>query len=282
VTIEVRTPVVNELASVVTALASFQCEGPVQLHPGDVGWNQMAGPEATAAALRVWERDGVPVVIGFLDEPTVIRLGVSPEVAADDEVARVVAEDLTGTGVLTEGRASVEARYGDAVQHALRARGWVTGDPWACFRGDLSVPVPDCGLRVEVVDGARVADRVAVQRAAFERSRFTEEKWRTMVEGPAYEHARCLVGYDGERAVAMITVWSAGRGRPGLIEPMGVHRDHRGRGHGRAITLAGAAALRGMGASSVLVATPASNTSAVATYSAVLDRLPDVADLTRP
>lgn len=280
-TIDVRTPAVEELRSVVSSLASFQREAPAQLHPGDIGWNQMAGAEATAAALRVWEYDDVPVVIGFLDEPTVIRLGVSPEVAADDEVAQAVAEDLSGTHVLVEDEASVEVRCGDALQRVLRARGWTAGDPWACFRGDLSLPVPDCGLRVEVVEEAQIADRVAVQRASFERSRFTEEKWRAMADGPAYEHAQCLVGYDGETAVATITVWSAGRGRPGLIEPMGVHRDHRGRGHGRAIALAGAAALRGMGASSVVVSTPASNTSAVATYSAVLHRLPDVPDLTR-
>ena len=57
-------------------------------------------------------------------------------------------------------------------------------------------------------------------------------------------------------------------GRPGLLEPMGVHAEHRGRGYGRAICLAAAAALRDLGASSALVCTPSANTSAVATYRA--------------
>jgi ribosomal protein S18 acetylase RimI-like enzyme len=49
---------------------------------------------------------------------------------------------------------------------------------------------------------------------------------------------------------------------------MGVHADHRGRGYGRAITVAGAAALREMGSSSVRVCTPSSNVGGVATYKA--------------
>jgi ribosomal protein S18 acetylase RimI-like enzyme len=77
-------------------------------------------------------------------------------------------------------------------------------------------------------------------------------------------------------------VWSAGPGRPGLIEPLGAHRDHRGRGHGRSITLACAAALRELGASSALVCTPSSNVGGVAAYvSAGFRRLPDSHDLHR-
>ncbi|MFJ7779052.1 hypothetical protein [Streptomyces yangpuensis] len=35
-----------------------------------------------------------------------------------------------------------------------------------------------------------------------------------------------------------MTVWSGGPGRPGLLEPMGVHREHRRRGHGTAVAVA--------------------------------------------
>lgn len=52
---------------------------------------------------------------------------------------------------------------------------------------------------------------------------------------------------DHDNAVSVTTVWSAGPGRPGLIESMGFHRDHRGRGYGVAITVAAASALRQMG-----------------------------------
>ncbi|NUT99230.1 MAG: GNAT family N-acetyltransferase, partial [Saccharothrix sp.] len=75
---------------------------------------------------------------------------------------------------------------------------------------------------------------------------------------------------------------SAGPGRPGLLEPMGVHRDHRGHGYGKAITVAAAAALRDMGSSSALVCTPSSNVGAVATYrSAGFEALPEVRDQIR-
>ncbi|MGW6228716.1 GNAT family N-acetyltransferase, partial [Cellulosimicrobium cellulans] len=90
------------------------------------------------------------------------------------------------------------------------------------------------------------------------------------------------VDVGGATAVAVIGVWSAGPGRPGLIEPMGVHAAHRGRGLGRAVTLAGLAALRELGSSSALVATPASNVGGVATYvSAGFTHLPERFDRRR-
>jgi ribosomal protein S18 acetylase RimI-like enzyme len=88
-----------------------------------------------------------------------------------------------------------------------------------------------------------------------------------MAAGSPYADARCLIGYDGAgKAVAAVTVWSAGPGRPGLLEPMGVHREHRGHGYGTAISVAAAAALRELGASSAIVCTPSANAGAVATY----------------
>lgn len=282
-----RIPAPEELPSVVAALASFQQEGvSVQLHPGDVGWNQMFGADRVAAALRVWEYDGEPLAIGLLDDdtsddPAVLRLGVSSVVADDEQVATEFADQLTHTDVLGQGPAVVEVRYGAALRHALQEHGWSDDAPWASFRLDLTAPLPGSGLRIETVDESRIADRVAVQRAAFARSTFSEARWRAMAAGPAYAHARCLVAYDGETPVATTTAWSAGPGRPGLIEPLGVHRDHRGRGHGRAITQAAAAALHELGASSMVVATRASNTAAVAAYATVMERLPDVPDLVR-
>ncbi|MGW6577783.1 GNAT family N-acetyltransferase, partial [Streptomyces sp. NPDC054945] len=80
-------------------------------------------------------------------------------------------------------------------------------------------------------------------------------------------------------AVAAVTVWSAGSGRPGLLEPMGVHREHRGHGYGRVISLAAAASLQELGSSSAIVCTPSSNVGAVATYrSAGFQQHPEVRD----
>ena len=105
-----------------------------------------------------------------------------------------------------------------------------------------------------------------------------------MAAGSPYADARCLLGYDdGGVPVAAATVWSAGPGRPGLLEPVGVHPDHRGHRYGTAISVAAAAALRELGSSSATVCTPSSNVGAVATYrSAGFDELPVVRDLRRP
>src|SRR6202012_4552510 len=109
---------------------------------------------------------------------------------------------------------------------------------------------------IETIGPERALVRVAVQRAAFDNSTFTEERWHTMAAGVAYPDARCLVALAAPApGVAAVPVWSAGPGRPGLLEPMGVHRDHRGRGYGRAVTLAAAAELRALGSSSAFVCT---------------------------
>lgn len=104
-----------------------------------------------------------------------------------------------------------------------------------------------------------------------------------MAAGTPYADARCLVGYDDrDDAVAATTVWSAGPGKPGLIEPLGVHRDHQGHGYGRAIALAAAAALQDMGASSATVCAEGANTAAVATYRAAgFQSRPEMRDLRR-
>jgi ribosomal protein S18 acetylase RimI-like enzyme len=215
-----------------------------------------------------------------------VRLAISPDAADDDELADRMLADLSDrSGELLPGEdAVVEARFGDALRARLLDAGWTEDEPWTPLVRDLREQVADPGLRIEVVTSELVATRTAVQRAAFDRSTFTDERWHALASGPGYADARCLVAFDDAgNAVAATTVWSAGPGRRGLIEPLGVHRDHRGHGHGRAMTLAAAAALRELGASSVSVATRSANAAAVATYaSAGLVRREAVPDLRRP
>jgi GNAT superfamily N-acetyltransferase len=291
--ITVETPTTNGLVSVVMALASWQQDGvSAQLHPGDLGWQWRFGADVLADSLRVWSRDEEIVAVGFVDrdvpvnEVAVIRMALAPTVDQDEDVARVIVRDLedSSAGVLRAGRAAVEARFGQAFRSLLDAHGWLPDEPWTPLHRDLTHAVESCALTVEPVGPSHVEERVAVQSAAFARSTFTVDRWHTMTKGIPYQQARCLVGYDDEGvAVSAVTVWSAGQSRPGLLEPMGVHRDHRGRGHGRSITLAAAAALREMGSSSAMVATPTSNKGAVATYAAAgFDAAPDVTDFRRP
>jgi GNAT superfamily N-acetyltransferase len=286
VSIELSTPSVDGLGETVRLLREWQCDGaPVQLHPGDLGWYWRFGAEATAASVREWSREGQLLAVGLLDGPGLLRLGIAPEAGNDEELARQMVADVTrpDRGVLPQGEASVEARFGSSFRRLLTEAGWDAGEPWAPLVRDLAEPVEDCGVRIGVTGPDQVRARVAVQRAAFDRSAFTEERWHAMAAGSPYADARCLVAYDDEDiAVAAATVWSAGPGRPGLLEPVGVHRKHRGHGFGRAISLAAAAALRALGSSSATVCTPSSNAGAVATYkSAGFRQLPDVLDLHR-
>jgi predicted N-acetyltransferase YhbS len=286
VTVTVRGSDVGGLEPVVDALRDWQVEGaPLQLHPGDLGWMCRFGLAAAAAAVRAWERDGQVLAVGLLDEPTVLRLALAPDALHDEELAQQLVEDLRAPerGVLAEPEGSLEAPAGARVRDLLVEAGWAADQPWTSLRRALADPVEEPGLRVEVVGPGRVQVRTAVQRAAFDSSTFTDERWQAMASGPAYAEARCLVAHDQHGdAVAAVTVWSAGPGRPGLIEPLGVHRDHRGRGHGRSVTLAAAAALREMGSSSAVVCTPSANVAAVAAYaSAGFDREREVSDLRR-
>jgi len=270
VTITLHGPAADELGAAIDALASWQGEGGVmQLHPGDLGWTGRFGSDAAAAALRTWSRGGRVVALGLVDAPDLLRMTIAPDLRSDEELAARLAADLgdPAAGVLPTGSVSVEAPMDALLQDALFAAGWVPDEEWTPLRLDLGASVAAPDLRVEVAGPDLAEQRVAVQRAAFERSTFTVEAWQTMAAGPAYADARCLVGFDAAgAAVAAMTVWSAGVGRPGLIEPMGVHRDHRGHAYGRAICLAGAQELQRLGASSVVVTTPSANAAAIAAY----------------
>jgi GNAT superfamily N-acetyltransferase len=271
VTIVTARPGTDALPEAVVALREWQYEGaPMQLHPGDVGWFWRFGAEATAAAVRTWSRDGAILAVGLLDGPGLLRLTLAPAARRDEELAHQLVTDLSAPerGVVTPGGFALEAPVDALVHDLLSEAGWGTDEPWTPLRRDLSRPVdPPAGVRVEVVTAEQAEVRAELLRASFDKSTFTAERWHAMAAGPAYADARCLVAYDDAgTAVAAVTVWSAGEGRPGLLEPLGVHRDHRGRGYGRAISVAAAAALRDLGSSSAIVCTPSSNVGAVATY----------------
>ncbi|TDW76014.1 acetyltransferase (GNAT) family protein [Kribbella pratensis] len=272
---------IGELGEVVGVLREWQRESlPVQLHPGDLGWFWRFGAEATAAATRVWRRDGEIVAVGMLDEPDWLRMAIAPELQRDDELARRIVDDVSTpeTGVLIDGQVAVETPMGALVQDLLFKDGWDADKPWVPLVRSLSGLVPDPELRVDVVGAEDAHERTAVQRASFDGSTFTDDRWFAMADGVPYAEARCLIARNklGE-SVAAATVWSAGEGRPGYIEPMGVHRLHRGRGYGTAMVLACARALQELGASSVYTCTPASNDGAIATYHAAgLEPQPEI------
>lgn len=260
------------LTEAVDALRDWQHDdAPMQLHPGDIGWFWRFGAEATAAATRIWRQNGHIRAVGLLDGPALLRMTMAPDALDDEELARTIA------GTLPVG--TVEAPRTALLHQVLADEGWRQDDPWTPLRRDLTRPVEDPGVRIETAG----PEQAEIVRASFDRSTFTAERWHAMAAGAPFENARCLMAYDGDTPVATVTVWSAGEGKPGLLEPMGVHRDHRGHGHGRAITLAAAQALRDMGSSCALVCTPSANVGAVATYlSGGFEAAQEVRDLVRP
>ncbi|MEV6816470.1 GNAT family N-acetyltransferase [Micromonospora sp. NPDC051296] len=287
------TPSVDEMSPAVDALKRWQYDGgPLHLHSGDLGWHSLNGAEATAAAIRMWSRDGEVLAIGLLDGPQLVRMAVAPHWRDDEALAHRLAADLDDPahGVLAPDGATVEARGAELLTQLLLKRGWERDEPWTTFHRTLSDPVEDRGLRIETIEPDRAEVWVAVHWSAFRGSTFTDAdrrrtvgRWLAMVGGPFYGDARSLAAFDeNDDAVAVAAVWSAGPGRPGLLEPMGVHRSHRGHGYGTAITLAAAAALYDMGSSSASVCVESSNVGAVATYaSAGFTPSAEVADLRR-
>jgi GNAT superfamily N-acetyltransferase len=246
--IELSTPDVGRLGAVVRALRDWQDDAsPTQLHPGDLGWYWRHGPDAVAAALRTWSRDGQVLAIGFLDGPEVLRMTVAPQVWRQEELAHRVVADVSEPqrGVLPAGKVSVEAPNGTRVQGLLtdvgseRRRAVDAASPRPRGSGGTTRSA-DRGRRVR--SGVRVHRRSPVGMGS---ARFTDGLWRAMAVGLPYTDARCLLAYDDRGvAVAGATVWSAGPGKPGLLEPVGVHADHRRHGYGREISIAAAAQLK--------------------------------------
>ncbi|MBR7831931.1 GNAT family N-acetyltransferase [Actinospica durhamensis] len=269
-TIALSTPGVTEFHEVLAALRDWQHDkAPLELHPGDLGWACSHGVEKVVSTVRTWSRDSRIVAVGFLDQPDLLRLAVAPELQRDEATARVLIEDFSAPerGVLPAGAVYLAAANGTLVKELLLADGWKTDDAWTPLSLDLAEPVQDPGLRIEVADSDSAHVWIAVTVAAWEKSTFSMDRWHALAAGPAFSDARFLIAYDDQDTpVANIGVWLAGPGKPGLIEPLGTHRDHRHQGHGRAITLAGAAALRAMGSSSAFVCTQNSLAGAVATY----------------
>ncbi|HIY66618.1 MAG TPA: GNAT family N-acetyltransferase [Candidatus Agrococcus pullicola] len=277
--IRTRAPEVDELEHVGRSLAQWLSDdGPVQLHPGDLGWYSLRGAAATADAVRVWSEGERILAVSLLDGPGLLRFAVHPEHRDDSDLAQRITADVAhaDAGVLATGAAVIEVRGVPALDECLAANGWSSDEPWTPLRRNLRLPVEAPGIRVENVKSDDTEAWWRVHWSAFRgtpvpeaRLRSLIDGWRLAADGPFFSSARILAGFnDSGEAVAVSAVWSAGEGRPGLLEPMGVHREQRGHGYGKAITLAAAAALRALGASSALVATESSNFGGVATYAA--------------
>lgn len=276
-TVSLSVPQAGELPEIGAVLDSWQSDsGPLHLHTGDLGWYSLRGAQATAQALRVWRFGEHIAAIGLLDGEDLLRLSIDPDLSDDDTLAQQIESDViaASTAVFGPGAAVLEARGAIRLCDRLQARGWDADELWTTMSRDLSLPVEDPGIRVEIAESDDAEVWTAIHWSAFrgvpytadDRQRFVE-RWNEMMSGPFYSQAQSLLGYDDSGLpVAATTVWSAGPDRPGLIEPLAVDRDQQGHGYGKAIAFAAARSLQRLGSSSAAVATPSANTAAVAAY----------------
>jgi hypothetical protein len=171
----------------INALMSWEAPGcyPTGLHAGDVGWQLRMDDDVVERSLIV-VRDGADVVaVAILDQPSLLRPAVRPDRVHDLQLASVLADLADGT----EGTApssSSEAPGGSALRTVLSSRGWtVDTDAWTVLYRPLSAAdADDDPLSRPLADDGDIADRVEVQRSAFEGSTFTMQRWRQMAAGP--------------------------------------------------------------------------------------------------
>lgn len=139
---------------------------------------------------------------------------------------------------------------------------------------DLATPPPGLnlptGYSVTHVQAAEdVAQRVAVQRSAFQSEFMTVDKQRAVMAAPSYraELDIAIRAPDG-RFAAFALIWLDEGNRLGVFEPVGVAADQQRLGLGRAIMLAGLQRLHALGAHRAVVQTGMRNEAARALYEA--------------
>lgn len=212
-TAQMAVPKTAELPSIGAVLDSWQTDdGPLHLHTGDLGWYSLRGAEATAQAMRVWRCEDKVLAIGLLDGEDLLRLAVDPDFSHDDCLARQIDFDIdpsdstvpqTDSAVFGKETAVVEARGAASLIARLAERGWAADEPWTPLNRDLSLPVEEPGIRVEVAgpDDAEAWTTVhwsafrGVPSSADDKQRFVN-RWKTMMSGPFYSRAQSLLGYD--------------------------------------------------------------------------------------
>jgi ribosomal protein S18 acetylase RimI-like enzyme len=228
-----------------------------QCHIGDQAWQrtQHVGREHEWPT-ALWESAGEVVAWGWAWLPGDLMLLVDParpELAGEvirwfETVAR--APRLTATVL-------------DAEQHLIDALVWsgFRRDPTDWFLeyrsrtlGDLPDPVVPPGFRVRTVGPGDDAARVAVHRAAWEPSRFTEESYRSVRKTWPYRSTLDWIAEaPGGEFAANCLIWPDEVNRVGLLEPVGTDPRFRGLGLARAVCLAALHALRESGADQAVV-----------------------------
>lgn len=278
---------VNDLPSLERVLIEWERpDGTASgIHAGDLGWLQRLGPEHAANQTRTWrDATGRTVAVLLMFGPEESWLGLDPWHWFDPELAHEAASWIADP-----------ANDIQAIDGPPTPAAWRSGMARLGFRqGQVRVrhlwkPLgPDDIVEVlgvfDTTDPAQIADRVAVQKSAFERSTFTVEKWHQMAQSTVFDPGLdLLVRNEAGEATAAATFWFAGAGRCARLEPLGTDPRFRRQGHARRLLAAGFSRLAQAGASGVTVFGVGDNEAAIGLYEAAgFIRLGAWHDLVRP
>ena len=225
-------------------------------HPGQLAWSLgYALPEdLDHGPVRLWYDGDEVAAYAWLEDPIWAEICVHPSAAAlVPEVAAWLAE--TAEGALTSMIGENEAW----LVEGLVAAGWsLTHEaPWMTQHSlDLAdlPPLPTLdGYTFRAIRTDEAAARAACHRGAWEGSKVSEAAYRRLMTLPPYRpELDWVVEHDGEMVASALVWWDEGTGST-LVEPVGTHPAHQGRGLAGAVSVAALTAARDLGATHGLV-----------------------------
>ncbi len=138
------------------------------------------GRDETTMMLSVWRSPRGDIgAVAIAEGSDGIWLQISPELLRDGDFAGSVADDIEGLGLKSVACPSIPAAIRGELGVRLFAP-WL--HLWRLLVDEDIQEIPDV---VSTATDALIEMRVAVQRAAFERSTFTREKWSRMKVHPS-------------------------------------------------------------------------------------------------
>jgi ribosomal protein S18 acetylase RimI-like enzyme len=218
----------------------------VEQHVGDLAWGSRPTPGAHDASAHLLDDDG----FAFVDDVgwhVVVRPGAEHrynellDMAGPDATIVALDRDEVTVGMLaSRGYRPVEDAW-----------------DWHFVRrlDDLPpVELPPGSTVTDATDDSVIGARVAVHRAAWEPSRFTEDSYRHVRATPPYRPELDIGVVDGNGTWAAYCIaWLDAEARAGELEPVGAAPGYRRRGLARAACLAAMHRLRDAGATTCVV-----------------------------
>ena len=225
--------------------------------------------------LLLWERDGD--LAGFAEWNPVdasLDIQVHPRYAEGALAASMLgwAEQQAGDRGVTSVALDADIVY----RSVLAERGYEErlGNIHYLYRTlsdePLEKPIVPAGYEVRSLRGSEeAAARALGHRRGWESTKLTEEKYRRLMETPAYrsDFDVAVVTSDGE-FVATANLWMDANGTA-IVEPFSTAPEHRRKGLGRALMLFGIERVRLAGAHDAWVGSSVSNVASNGLYESV-------------